>query len=1068
VPDGAHAPAPADEADPAARPPVASRRRARFDRAILDSLPFLAWLKDVDSRYVAVNRWFAQAGGHASPDDLVGKTDFDLTTPALAERYRADDRWVMAARTPKVVDEPIWLSGREIWFETFKAPVEDEDGTLLGTVGFARDIDERKRTERLLEVQRDLGVALAEAEESGAAYSALLRFALDVPGVQAAGVYESREDGAFVLRVHEGLSEAFVSRIAVVPPDLPEMQVVLRGRRICSWRDFGPSFTALLQRERLRAAVVIPIRRAGQVAGCLNLASDVSDRIGEDAVLSLETMCLHFGHVLDRLGTQEALRESEARWGFALEGAGDGVWDWHVPSGRVFYSRRWKEMLGYDEHEIGDTYEEWSSRVHPDDRPQVEIEPGRHFRGELPHFATEHRLRRKDGTYMWVLDRGRVVERDADGNAVRVIGIQTDISERKRAEAALRDSEQFLRDVITSTSDGILVEDGRGRVLIASQRFAQMWRIPRDLLASNDELAMRAFVLDQLEDPEAFDQRVRELSGTDVDSSDTLVFKDGRFFERYSSALIRDGKIAGRVWSFRDVTATRRSETLFRSVIASTPDAFVAFDADLTILDWSAQAEQLFGWTAAEILGQPAAGKLWPTEVAATLVAGLSRFIRSGRSNVVGRVRRESAMRRDGSEFPAELQLGASRIGGQWRFSAFVRDITERVLADERLAQAEKLEAIGQLTGGLAHDFNNVLGIVIGNLDLVAGAESDRERAELVAAARDAAARGAEVTRALLSIARRQQLSPRNADVNSLLRELAPLLRHTAGKRVTLSIEAGEEPGLSHVDQGGFNNALLNLVINARDAMPAGGEIRVRTDVVTLGSDAPAPLAEGQFVLVEVSDTGIGMPPEVAARAFDPFFTTKGRGKGTGLGLAMVYGFARQSGGTAVIHSAVGRGTTVQVYLPAASEEPASEVTAGSPRETGTVGGHERVLLVDDEPALVEVGRRWLVALGYDATAVTNPAAAVRLLSTEPFDALVSDVVMPGEMDGVGLATEAARLQPGICILLVSGYPEGLGEKIQGRWPLLDKPYTRDQLAAMLRRALGRRPAGSEEPPPAP
>ena len=897
-------------------------QRPPFGRALIETLPFVAWVKDKEGRFVAVNRQFAEGVGEADPERLVGRTDFDVSPREFAERYQADDRVVMETRSPRTVEEQIHLAGRDSWFETFKAPVEAEDGSVIGTVGFARDIGDRKRSERLLEVQRDLGVALAQAGCSAAAYTAIAKHALDVAGVEGVGVYEALPDRTFALRSHFGLSDGLLARVRVMPFEWLPTLVREHASAVVEMCDLAPDLLALAKGEGFRAVVVLPIERGGKLSGCLELASRRVDRIADAAVLALQTMCVHFGHVLDRLATQEALRESEARWKFALEGTGDGVWDWHVPSGRVFYSQRWKAMLGYEEHEIGGTYEDWASRVHPDDFARVEAESGRHHRGEIPNFATEHRLRRKDGSYIWVLDRGHVIEWDGNGKALRVIGIQTDISERKRSEAALRESEQFLRDVIESTSDGVLVDDGQGRVLIVNRRFGQMWRMDEAFAASRDETAMRAFVLDQLADPEGFEEGVRDLSGADRDDVGLLAFRDGRFFERYSSALVRDGQVAGRVWSFRDVTEKRRGELLFRSVIESTSDAFVAFDATLRVIDWSPQAEQLFGWTAAEVVGRAATGVIWPVEVAATLSAGLARYVKDGQSRVVGRVWRQPALRKDGTQFPAELQLGASHIGGEWRFSGFVRDVTERVLADERLAQAEKLEAIGQLTGGLAHDFNNLLGILIGNLDLFADASSEDERQELLQAMRVAADRGADVTRALLAIARRQQLAPRSADLNSLLRELAPLLRHTAGKRVRLSIEASAEPLLSHVDQGGFNNALLNLIINARDAMPEGGEIHVRTDVVQWGTDAPAPLVDGHFNVVEVGDTGMGMPPEVAARAFDPFFTTKGRGQGTGLGLAMVYAFARQSGGTAVIRSTVARGTTVRLYLPQAAEEP--------------------------------------------------------------------------------------------------------------------------------------------------
>jgi PAS domain S-box-containing protein len=901
---------------------------ANHGRALVETFPFPAWVKDLQSRFVSVNRRFAETAGVAEPADLLGRTDFDIWPADLASRYVDDDKAVLKDGTPRLIEEAIEHQGARVWFESFKAPVKATDGSVVGTYGFSREITDRKRAQSMVELQRDLGLALAEAPDAEHAYAALLDHALRLPGIEASGLYEVRSDGAFVLRAHRGLSNDFVARVNIMPADVPEVLASRSGLTLRASRDFGPSLWEALRNEGLREVVVLPISDEGQVRGCLNLASRTHDRIADDVVIALEAMGVHVGQVLERLRAQGALRESEARWGFALEGAGDGVWDWDVPGGKVFYSRRWKEMLGYSEDEIGNDFEEWSSRVHPDDRGNVEGEPGRHYRRELSSFSTEHRLRRKDGSYTWVLDRGRVVEWAADGAPLRVIGIQSDISERKRADAALRESAEFLRDVIASTSDGIFVDDNQGHVLIANERFSRLWRIAPELLATMDERAIRASVLDQLEDPAGFQARVAELSGTDREALDLIAFADGRRFERRSCPLMREGKVAGRVWSFLDVT--------------------------------------------------------------------------------------------------------------------------QRVLADERLAQAEKLEAIGLLTGGLAHDFNNILGIVLGSIDLAATSPREEWR-ELLSAARKAAERGAEVTRALLAIARRQELSPGTVDVNASIHDLLPLLAQTAGKRVTLTFDPWAGPVRSHLDPGGFNNAMLNLVLNARDAMPEGGEIHIRTAVITLGAEGPAPLPAGRFNLVEVRDTGVGMPPDVAARAFDPFFTTKGRGKGTGLGLAMVYGFARQSGGTAVIRSSVSRGSVVQLYLPVLSEERAAADTPRVKDATAAAGGHERVLLVDDEPALLDVARRWLTDLGYLVTAVSSPGEALAFLAERSADVLVSDVIMPGQMDGVDLATEVERRWPGMAILLISGYPEGLVEKIQGRWMLLDKPFTRDQLDRMIR-----------------
>ncbi len=1033
--------------DPTAADPVLQRGIA----SVAETFPFLAWVKDLDGRFLAATHSFADAVGLPGAEALVGKTDTDIWPADLAERYRADDRAVIDTGTARMVEETIELHGARVWFESFKAPLKAADGRVVGTYGFTREITARKRAHDLLEVQRDLGLALVEAPDEERAYAALLGHAVRLPDVQAVGVYAARPDGAYELRGHQGFSETFLARVRVMPAALEEIRAVRAGQTLRSWEGFGPDLLEVLRAEGLRAVAVLPIGRSGEVQGALNLASRTRDRIEDEVVLALEAMCAHVAHVLQRLRAQRSLQESEARWEFALEGAGDGVWDWDVRSGRVFYSRRWKEMLGYEEAEIGDSLDEWASRVHPDDRGSVESQPHLHYRGETSHFATEHRLRRKDGSYTWVFDRGRVIEREPDGRPRRVIGIQSDISDRKRTEAALRDGAELLRDVITSISDGTLVEDGHGHVLVANERFAELWRVPAELMAARDENAIRAWALDELEDPEGFSARVDELSGTDVDCVDLVTFKDGRCFERHSGPLMREGRVAGRVWSFRDVTETRRQELLFRSLVAATPDAFVALDSELRIVDWSPQAERLFGWTAKDAIGACATGMVLPEPDAARLQAGLAEFARTGRSREIGRVRRQTVLHRDGRAFPAEIQFGASRVGGAWRFSCFARDITQRLLADERLAQAEKIEAIGQLTGGLAHDFNNILGIVIGNLDLMATAPA-HEWPELLEAARKAADRGAEVTRALLAIARRQELSPGSVDLNTLVGDLLPLLAQTAGKRVSLSFQGAPGPAVSHVDPGGFNNAMLNLVLNARDAMPEGGGVHIRIEAVTLGADAPAPLEEGRYNLVEVRDTGSGMSPEVAARVFDPFFTTKGRGKGTGLGLAMVYGFARQSGGTVVVQSLVGRGSTFQMYLPVLAEGSAPEGDAGG--KPAEARGDERVLIVDDEPSLLKVASRWLVELGYDVTAVASPAEALVLLGQDRFDVLVSDVLMPGQMDGVDLASAAERLDPGMAILLISGYPEGLVEKIQGRWRLLDKPFSRDQIGQMIRATL--------------
>ncbi len=396
-------------------------------------------------------------------------------------------------------------------------------------------------------------------------------------------------------------------------------------------------------------------------------------------------------------------------------------------------------------------------------------------------------------------------------------------------------------------------------------------------------------------------------------------------------------------------------------------------------------------------------------------------------------------------------------------FICFQTDITERKRAEERLAHAEKLEMIGRMTGGLAHDFNNLMGMVLGGLGLIAAKLPDDEKTRNhFNIASQAAHRAADVTKSLLAVARKQPLDPRILNIRNALAEMVPLLRQSAGKETTVEeVQCNAcEPSncerciLASVDPAGLGNTILNLVINARDAMPHGGQIRIDTRVRTLAGDAagqPIDLAPGRYVIITVTDTGQGMSPQVAARALEPFFSTKDTGKGTGLGLAMVYGFARQSGGTATIHSQPGLGTSVRIYLPAIGER--TQATGSGNSDDIANGKGERILVVDDEANLLTIAREWLESLGYRVTVAYGPASAMDHLRREPFDLLLTDIIMPGQSDGVTLAGEATALQPSLRVLLASGFP---GDILNAgrQWPLLEKPYARSDLARMVSQAL--------------
>jgi signal transduction histidine kinase/DNA-binding response OmpR family regulator len=376
-------------------------------------------------------------------------------------------------------------------------------------------------------------------------------------------------------------------------------------------------------------------------------------------------------------------------------------------------------------------------------------------------------------------------------------------------------------------------------------------------------------------------------------------------------------------------------------------------------------------------------------------------------------------------------------------------DATDRHSLEEQLAQARKMEAVGQLTGGVAHDFNNLLTVVLGNIDMLGRKKDEDEarRMRRIDAIRQAAERGRDLTRQLLAFSRRQHLSPVTVDANALIRDFAPLMRQAVGEAVTIDLQLSDEQLCAHVDPTQLETALLNLAVNARDAMPDGGTVTIHTT------------REGERIAIEVRDTGVGMSPEVRDRVFEPFFTTKEVGKGSGLGLSQVYGFVRQSEGEVHVESAPGKGTSFQLILPASTAP--LEPMAADVRPKVIRGGDERILLVEDDPTVLALTLDMLTGLGYQVHTATNAAEALEFLHTgEEIDLLFTDVVMPGGVSGVSLARTARELRPGLKVLLTSGFV-GEGAVIENaEFPLLDKPYETALLAAKLRRLLD-----GEEPP---
>ncbi len=541
-------------------------------------------------------------------------------------------------------------------------------------------------------------------------------------------------------------------------------------------------------------------------------------------------------------------------------------------------------------------------------------------------------------------------------------------------------------------------------------------------------------------------------------------------------------RVLRRAWHrlSRAETEQRRAALQLRSSLDSLSQGVAVFDGDGRLLNWNMRLRQMLDLPAAllqpalryEALERHLAADGAPFLEPLQRVLSASPVADGMRPTVYERTVRQ---RGEAGESQIEIRRTLMPEGG---FVLTLTDISERVQAERMLREAQKMQALGQLTGGLAHDFNNMLTVVLGSLDVPAAelaVAGDQQVAMLTArmgrAAR-AAEGGAALIRRLLSFARKQPLEPEPAELGSVLPELMPLLRHTIGEGIEVRFEA--EPGLWPVvaDAAQLESAVLNLALNARDAMPGGGRLSVAAGNAVIGADRSAAhpeLAPGEYVRLSVSDTGCGMSREVMAQAFEPFFTTKPEGRGTGLGLAMVFGFARQSGGAATIRSetapAAATGTTIAIYLPRSCRPAARRVAAAAPAAApGNEAGRPRILLVEDNAAVREITAEILRELGYRVSEAREAEQALGLLAAQGAGVqgsvalLLTDVVLPGALDGRALAAKVRQHSPETRVLYMSGNLEGApppdaGAEEAMHW--LGKPFRRAQLAAKVDALLG-------------
>lgn len=542
-----------------------------------------------------------------------------------------------------------------------------------------------------------------------------------------------------------------------------------------------------------------------------------------------------------------------------------------------------------------------------------------------------------------------------------------------------------------------------------------------------------------------------------------------RVQERTKSLMLLNNELSRQVREREEAEQALRDQfVLLQTLIDAMPAPVFYKDSDGRYLGCNEAFLEYAGTDRAGIVGK-SLHEVWPKDLADVCAeADAELFARGNVQIYEGQIGHGDGVRRDAIFRKAPFYRGDGSIGG---IVGVVIDVSERKRAEARLREAQRMEAIGKLTGGVAHDFNNLLTVVLGNLELISLKISDNEQLQQCAqAAFRAVKRGTDLTQQLLAYARQQPLSPRAIDVNSLVEEMTGLLEHSLGETIRITTHLDPEIDHASADISQLQNAVLNLCLNARDAMAeAGGTLTIETEFRTVDGRAEGALgdlAPNDYIAISVSDTGCGMPPDIREHAVEPFFTTKDLSSGSGLGLSMVFGFAKQSGGTLTIDSEPGRGTRVTLYLPLAGTRAASD-EAGTPSEPPP-SGRETILVVEDDPDLRFYMETVLKRLGYSVVvAVDGSDALAKLRDGGHIDLLFTDVVLPGGISGKDVADQALAMRPAIKVLFTSGYAEDRisrdGQLDRGV-ELLPKPFTREALANRLYQMLRGQDAKAEEP----
>jgi two-component system, cell cycle sensor histidine kinase and response regulator CckA len=767
----------------------------------------------------------------------------------------------------------------------------------------------------------------------------------------------------------------------------------------------------------------------------------------------------------ERKRAEETLGRSEEKFRQLSENITDVFWITSADLKTVHYISPGYELTWGRSTEslYADPYQ-WMEAILPAERQRVSAVFAT-LMGNVPKVSVEYRIARPDGTIRWVLDRGFQVL-DAAGNLVRLTGVASDITERKQSEETLRRQKNELRVLFDLTPAMICFKDTNNRILRVNQRFAELiGKTVAEIEGSpavqihGDEAAK--FYLDDLE--------VIQSGASKLGISETIKDRSGREIWLQTDKVPmcdKDGVVVGIVVMCQDVTERKRAEEelrLLNSAVLQSRESILITDAQLAlpgpfIVFVNPAFTKMTGYTEDEVIGKT------------------PRILQGARTDktVLNRLRQQLERgemfegeavnyRKDGTEFDLEWQTAPIRdVTGQvTHYLALQHDITGRKRFEAQMFQSQKMETVGRLAGGVAHEFNSIMTAIIGQSEILIG--DLPEGSSLANSALEisrAAARAATLTRQLLAYGRKQFLNPEILDLNKFITGMDGVFRHLMGGGVRTQIISTPGLGAVKADAGQIEQVIVNMAMNARDAMPNGGNLTLETASVSFGEESLfryPELRAGDYVMLAITDTGLGMSAEVKARVFEPFFSTKEVGQGTGLGLSTCYGIIKQSGGHISVYSEIARGSTFKIYLPQVEEE--AEVTTRSRASLELPGGTETILLVEDDPALREMATTLLRRLGYTVYPAADGIEALSLRQQHGvghIDLLFTDVVMP-HMSGKELSDRIRASHPHTRILFTSAYTENAiihqGVFSKGL-ALLQKPFTPSALASKLREVL--------------